>query len=184
MKNRSIVPSALLLATVLALPAGAADTLPNKDHKFVMDAAAGGLEEVQLGQLAAQKGASADVRSFGQQMVTDHSAANEKLKQVATSKGLTPPAQLTGEMKKDYDLLSQLSGAAFDRAYMDMMVKDHKKDVSDFEQESKTGKDTQIRAFASDTLPTLRHHLEMAQNVDKAVDKGSSAGSSHAGSHP
>lgn len=179
MKNRSILPIALLLATVLALPVLAADSLPNKDHKFVMGAALGGLEEVQLGQLATQKAASADVRSFGQKMVTDHSAANDKLKQLATSKGLTPPTQLTGEPKKDYDYLSQLSGAAFDRAYMGMMVKDHKKDVSEFEQEAKTGKDSQVRTFASDTLPTLRHHLEMAQNIDKTL--GSS--SSHAGGH-
>ena len=170
MKNRSILPTALLLATALALPAGAAQgTVTNKDHKFVMEAATGGLEEVRLGQLATERAASADVRSFGQQMVTDHGQANQKLTQLATGKGLTPPTELTGDKKKDYDRLSQLSGAAFDRAYMQAMLTDHRKDVNEFRVEAKSGKDGDVKGWAAKTLPTLEEHLKLAQDANRAV---------------
>jgi putative membrane protein len=139
--------------------------LSASDKKFVMDAAVGGMEEVTLGQLAAQKATDPDVKNFGQKMVDDHSKANDQLKQVASQKGITVPSSLPASKQKDVDKLSKLSGAAFDKAYVSMMVQDHKKDVAEFQKESKNGKDTDIKGFAANTLPTLQDHLKMIQDI-------------------
>src|SRR5689334_10757965 len=108
------------------------------DSAFVTKAAVGGLAEVKLGQLATQKASSSDVKQFGQQMVDDHGKANEELKQLASSKGITLPTDLDAKHQATYDRLSKLDGAAFDRAYMQDMVADHNEDVSEFRRESKS----------------------------------------------
>lgn len=154
-------------------------TLSSSDHKFVMEAAEGGMMEVELGRIAAQKGTSPDVKSFGQRMVDDHSKANDKLKQVASSKGVTVPASLPAAKQKEIDKLNQLSGAAFDNAYVSHMVADHKKDVAAFQKESNSGKDTDVKAFATNTLPTLQEHLKMIQDISSKM--GSSGHAGHTG---
>ena len=135
------------------------------DHKFAMEAAMGGMAEVELGRLAAQKGASDEVRQFGQRMVDDHSKANEQLTQVASSKGMTLPTALDAKHQAEMQKLSALSGDAFDRAYVKMMVKDHKKDVAEFQKESSRGADPDIKSFAATALPTIQEHLQMIQRI-------------------
>jgi putative membrane protein len=135
------------------------------DEKFVEKAAQGGMAEVELGQLATQKASSDDVKKFGQRMVDDHSKANEELKQVAGSKGIDLPMSLNAKDQATKDRLSKLSGDAFDRAYLQDMVKDHIKDVAEFQHESKSGKDSDIKNFASQTLPTLQEHLNQAKSI-------------------
>jgi putative membrane protein len=157
--------------------------LSASDKKFVMEAATGGMEEVQLGQLAAQKATDPDVKNFGQKMVDDHSKANDQLKQVASQKGVTVPSSLPASKQKDVDKLSKLSGAAFDKAYVSMMVKDHKKDVSDFQKESKSAKDSDVKGFASNTLPTLQDHLKMIQDIHSRMSGGSKTASKSGMSH-
>jgi len=153
---------------------GASDAkLAHGDKKFVEDAAKGGLAEVQLGQLAAQKAQSPDVKKFGQRMVDDHTKANDQLKQIASSKGVELPSDLDRSARREHDKLSKLSGADFDREYMKHMVSDHKKDVKDFEKEAKSGKDADVKNFASSTLPTLQDHLQMAQQTDASVRSAS-----------
>jgi putative membrane protein len=149
--------------------AGTMGKMSAKDKKFMMDAATGGMEEVALGKLAASNASDADVKSFGQRMVDDHSKANDQLKQVAQSKGVTLPADVTKSQQKDIDKLSKMNGAAFDSAYMKMMVSDHKKDVAEFSKEAKSGADTDVKSFASTTLPTLQDHLKMAQDAAAKV---------------
>jgi putative membrane protein len=139
------------------------------DLTFVLDAAKGGMAEVELGQLAADKASSDDVKKFGQRMVTDHSKANDELKTLAQSKSITLPSQVDAKDKATHDRLAKLSGAAFDRAYMAHMVTDHRKDVGEFRKESTAGKDSDVKAWAAKTLPTLEEHLKMAQDTDKAV---------------
>jgi putative membrane protein len=136
------------------------------DEKFAMEAAVGGMEEVQLGQLAAQKGASDEVRQFGQKMVDDHSKANQDLMQVASGKGWTLPTALDAKHQADVQKLSALTGDAFDRAYVKMMVSDHKKDVGEFQKESARGMDADVKSFATRTLPTLQEHLQMIQRIN------------------
>src|SRR3954468_10396471 len=139
------------------------------DQMFVMKAAKGGLAEVQLGQLAADKASSDEVKKFGQRMVTDHGKANDELKSLAQSKNITLPTDLDAKDKATHDRLSKLSGAAFDRAYMQAMLADHQKDVSEFRTESKSGSDPDVKAWAAKTLPTLEDHLKMARDTNGAV---------------
>jgi len=96
------------------------------DKTFMTKAAQGGMAEVELGQLATQKGQSDDVKKFGQRMVDDHSKANDQLKSLASEKGVTLPTSLDAKDRALKDRLSKMSGAQFDKAYMQAMVKDHK----------------------------------------------------------
>jgi putative membrane protein len=160
--------------TTTSTTTGAKAKLSAADRKFVMEAAEGGMAEVELGRLAASQGTNPDVKAFGQRMVDDHSKANDKLKTIATEEGITLPTTLKGEMKTMHDKLSKTSGAAFDKMYMSHMVKDHVKDVKEFEKESKSGKDADVKQFAADTLPTLREHLQMAQTTATAIGAMSS----------
>jgi len=152
------------------------DGVSEYDRHFVEETASVGMLEVELGKMAQEKSQSSDVKAFAQHMVTDHSQANDKLKSLATSKGIQIPAELQAEHKAKRDALAKLSGEAFDRHYMDDMVKGHEATVTKFEHEIRTGSDDDIKQFAKDTLPTLREHLAQAQKVDKATDAAADAG--------
>jgi putative membrane protein len=152
-----------------------ASKLSSADSKFVKEAAVGGMEEVSLGQLAAQKATDPDVKNFGQKMVDDHSKANDQLKQVASQKGITVPSALPASKQKEVDHLSKLSGAAFDKKYVSMMVQDHKKDVAEFKKESTKAKDSDVKSFASATLPTLQDHLKMIEDISAKMHPTKSA---------
>lgn len=141
----------------------------NTDKSFVMKAAAGGMAEVELGNLALKQASSNEVKQFAQRMIDDHGKANQELKQYADSKSITLPAAMGDSHKKLFDKLSKLSGAAFDREYMNEMLKDHEKDVALFERESKSGKDAELKAWVDKTLPTLREHLQLARDTSAKV---------------
>lgn len=144
-------------------------SLTDKDNEFVMEAASGGLMEVELGRLAQQKASNARVKEFGSMMVTDHSKANDELKSLAQSKGITLPGTMTDKHQKHVKDLGEKSGADFDKAYMNMMVDDHKEDVDKFEDCSKDSKDADLKAFATKTLPVLQKHLADAKSIKDAV---------------
>jgi len=146
-----------------------AASLSEKDKEFVIEAAQGGMAEVSLGQMAAAKATNNDVKEFGNRMVTDHSKANDELKQLATNKGITLPADPGADEKKTEEALSKKSGKAFDKAYMTDMVKDHEKDVAEFQKESKDAQDPDLKAWVTRTLPTLQDHLKMAKQVASKV---------------
>ena len=137
----------------------------SEDIEFVLDAAKGGMAEVQLGKLATERGQSDEVKKFGQRMVDDHTKANEELKSIAESKSIKLPDELEGKDKALMTRLEKLNGAAFDRAYMNAMVTDHQKDVNEFKKESNAGRDPQVKSFASSTLPTLEEHLQQAKQT-------------------
>lgn len=148
--------------------------MSSQDRNFLMDAAMGGMMEVELGKLAVQNGASDAVKQFGQRMVDDHSKANTELMSLATSKGVTLPTELDAKHKEHVTKLSGRTGAEFDREYGKMMVSDHNKDVSEFEKQSTRGADPDLKAFASRTLPTLQEHLQMARTLPGAERGGNS----------
>ncbi len=127
------------------------------------------MAEVELGQLASSKAQSDQVKQFAQRMVTDHGKANDELKSLVQSKGVTLPADSGAHHKAMKDRLSRLSGAEFDRAYMQEMDTDHRKDVNAFRKESQSGKDAEVKAWAAKTLPTLEEHLQMAQSASRAA---------------
>jgi putative membrane protein len=139
------------------------------DMKFVIDAADGGLLEVKLGELAKTKAVMPEVKEHAQHMIDDHSKANEELKALAAQKNITLPQDLSEDHKKDFNDLNEKSGEDFDKAYVEFMVKDHKKDIDKFEEEYNKGKDEDIKKWASEKLPTLRHHLEMWENTKKMI---------------
>lgn len=143
--------------------------LDRADRKFLETAAKDGLAEVELGQLASQRAESPEVKQFGQRMVQDHGKANDQLKQLAQSKGMEVPTETDKSHQKKMEKLQKLNGAAFDKQYMDDMVKDHKKDVKEFEKASKSAKDPDVKAFAAKTLPTLQSHLQQAESLEKSV---------------
>jgi putative membrane protein len=145
----------------------AAPSADRNSQKFIKDAIEGNLAEVQMGKLAQDKSMDEGVRSFGDMLVKDHSAGNEKATEVANAIGVTPPTEPNSKQKAMYDKMSKLSGAAFDREFAKMMVDDHKKDIKDFEKEAKS-QNEQVAAFAKDTLPTLHKHLDTAESLAKA----------------
>ena len=140
--------------------------MSSQDHEFIMDAAMGGMMEVELGRVAAQKGTSDAVKQFGQRMVDDHSKANSELMSLASGKGITLPTELDQKHRNEVTKMSNMSGAEFDRSYSKMMLSDHTKDVAAFEKESTKGGDADLKAFASKTLPTLQEHLQLAKALN------------------
>lgn len=139
------------------------------DARFVMFAAMGGMAEVEMGRLAVQKGASEDVRQFGQRMIDDHTRANEELMRIVSPKGMMPPTTLDAKHQMAMQKMSALSGEKFDREYAKMMVGDHKKTVTEFQKEAGRGADPEIKAFAAAQLPALQEHLQMAQRLNDKV---------------
>lgn len=130
-----------------------------------MKAGAGGAAEVALGRMATQKATRDDVKQFGQKMVDDHTQAGDELKRIASGKGTPPPDAPTPAQKKDADKLSKLSGAGFDRAYLNQMVLDHQRTIALFRTESRSGRDAELKDFATKTLPTLQEHLTMVKGL-------------------
>jgi len=161
-----------------------ANKMTSQDRNFIMDAAMGGMEEVELGRVAAQKGMSAAVKQFGQRMVDDHSQANSELMSLASSKGITLPTELDQKHRAEVTKFSAMSGAEFDREYTKLMVSDHRKDVSEFEKESTRGTDPDLKAFATKTLPTLQEHLKMAEALPGAKSGGGNMNSNRNSNRP
>jgi putative membrane protein len=131
----------------------AQNPLSAKDKTFMKKAAKGGMMEVAMGKLAQQNGQSDDVNSFGKRMVTDHSKANDELKSIAQQKGVKlPNKELTEKWSSD-------------KAYMDMMVKDHEKDLAEFQAETKDGSDPDVKNFADKTAKVVQEHLDLAKET-------------------
>jgi putative membrane protein len=139
------------------------------DRTFMMKAAQANLAEVEAGRLAGEKSTNSDVKKFAQMMVDDHSQANEQLTDLAQKKNISLPNEPDDAHKKDAGRLSDLKGAEFDRSYMTMMVQDHVKAVALFEATAKAAKDSDVRAFAEKTIPVLKHHLDMARDLNNKV---------------
>ena len=140
-------------------------TVSEEDSKFAVEAASGGMMEVQLGELAQQKASNQKVKDFGAKMVRDHSKANDDLKTIAGSKNITLPPAPGEDHMEHIKKLSEKSGKEFDKDYIKMMVDDHEKDIDHFEKCSKDAKDAELKAFAAKTLPTLREHLAEAKKI-------------------
>lgn len=164
----ALISGAFLSLSIVAT-AQEAKKLDSSTEHFMKEAAQGGLAEVTLGQMATSQAESKEVKDFGQRMVTDHSKANEELKKLAALEGVTLPTKMDDNAQATQQRLAKLSGAAFDRAYMEEMVKDHRKDVSDFQQQASRGDDPEVKNWAAQTLPTLEKHLDLAQNTAEKV---------------
>jgi putative membrane protein len=145
-------------------------TLDDNTRDFVMEAASGGMMEVELGQLAQQKATNQRVKDFGAMMVRDHSKANEDLKTAVSGK-ITVPATLSDKHQGHINDLKEETGADFDRDYIKMMVNDHEADIKKFEDIARDSKDQAVRDFANNALPTLRNHLAEAKSIRDELSK-------------
>ena len=134
--------------------------LSTADNDFILAAAQGGMTEVKLGELAAQKGLRDDVKAFGQMMVKDHTAINGDLKALATQKGVTLPDSLDAKHQGMVDKMAALTGSEFDDAYIAGMIEDHKMDAKEFKAESAATKDMDIKSFVDKSIPVVDEHLK------------------------
>lgn len=160
----------ITLMSIGGLAAKAQIPQPDPDttaRHFIIVASIGNLQETAAGQLASQKAKRADVRSFGQMMVKDHEQAEKTLVQLAKSKGIALPVAATTGIRPDPRLKN--AGDDFDKLYVHAMVSAHNNTVQSFQTYATTGKDPQVRAFAQQTLPTLKTHLEAIKAIDKQL---------------
>ncbi len=136
---------------------------------FLVNAANGGMTEVKLGQMASEKGVNQRVKDFGAYMVHDHSAANDEVKTLAAQRNVTLPDSVSEENQKLINELSTKTGRAFDKAYIDAMIKDHKSDIDEFQEAGNKVNDADVKTFIDNTLPKLRAHLDSASAVKKVL---------------
>ena len=153
--------------TVANSAANAANTLANavssatksSPESFMKDAAQGGMAEVKMGELASKNAKDPEVKKFGQMMVTDHGAAGKDLEALAKKKNFTLPTDI-GSHQSTYDKLSKLTGADFDKEYVNEMVSDHEKDLKEFQSQAANSSDADVKAFAAKVVPVIQKHVD------------------------
>jgi putative membrane protein len=150
------------------------------EQRFMNEAAAGGMAEVHMAQVAQKQAQSEQVKSLAQRIEKDHTTANNELKALADRRGVSLPTAPDPKHQATMDRLAKLEGAAFDRAYAKHMVSEHKKDIAKFQRASTNLLDTDLKNFASKTLPNLQEHLRMAQEAAGQKATASAAAKSDA----
>jgi putative membrane protein len=170
----TVALSVLVATSLLGSGSAMAQGLSAEEQQFIKKAAAGGLAEVKLSELADKRASDPKVKVFATQMVTDHTQANNELKPIAESNKIPVPTKLAGENEATYKHLEKLSGAKFDAAYIKVMVSDHDKTVSAFEEASSKVKDPTLKAFIDKTLPVLRQHQQHIHEIQNAAAPGKS----------
>ena len=139
--------------------------LAASDATFVQTAAQGSMTEIQAGQLAQTKAKSPKVKTFATQMVTDHTANFDQLKQVVANKGVTLPTDVSDQQKTALTQLQGETGRAFDKDYVADMVAGHEAMLEAFQSEAQTGTDADLKKYASDTIPAIQQHLAEAKKL-------------------
>lgn len=152
-------------ATTTGSTGGTVSALTPEDKEFLSSAGMAGLAQVQQSELALRTEASEAVQAFARRMVAEHSKSNAELQLLATMKGAALPTELAGAPQEAVHHLSQLTGAAFDSAYAQHMVADHRKAVADFEAALAKTQDADVRAWIEKTLPALRQHQQEAERL-------------------
>lgn len=180
--RRNAVAVAVLAGAALGSSglAAAADAMPGADagmmtaHKtptkddveFFQKAALSGMTEIAAAKIAIAKSSDPEVKNFAQKMIKDHGKADAELMALATKKGITLPAALDKEHQARLDDLNKESGKDFDDEYSDMMSSAHEDAVDLFTETAKDSKDVDVKMFATETLPTLKVHKTMADQLD------------------
>jgi putative membrane protein len=168
--SKIFVATIVAIAAVVGLGPGAwAQTVPSPDQQFMVEAARGGIAEVELGRVAAQRAATDAVRQFAQRMAAEHGVANQELMQLAQRRGVTLPREVGPAHRAAIDRLSTLSGPAFDQAYMNEMMRAHQQDAALFTREAREGQDAEVRGWAAKTLATINEHQRLAYDAHARV---------------
>lgn len=165
MFKKTIIATGLVALALSSAAVQAQDkTAADKDsQKFISNAIQGDIAEVEIGQLAQEKGKSEAVKQFGAMLVKDHGAHKDKAMQVASELGVKPPTGSSVSSKATYLKLKVLSGDTFDRSFAKSMVSDHQADIKEYQKEA--SKTDAAGALAKETLPVLQHHLQTAQSL-------------------
>lgn len=150
-----------LMATSIAI----ASAKDKPSEAFLKKAIEGNFAEVRMGDLAQKNGQSDGVKSFGKMLSADHSAANQKALDAAKGLGMNPPTEPNAKQKADYERMSKMSGAGFDKMFAAHMVADHQKDIAEYKKASKI-KDA-AGEYASGQIDTLQKHLEDAKSLKR-----------------
>lgn len=164
-ENRDSIGASGPITTTERATGQSGSYLSEQDQTFIKEASQGGMMEVKMGRLAAQKGHSEAVRQLGQKLVQDHSKANQELKLLASQKNITLPTETPSEHEAMLSHLQSLEGAEFDKAFRKHAVEDHQKDIQKFQTASQSP-DADLKAFAQKTLPVLQQHLQMAEKIE------------------
>ena len=147
------------------------NALSSRDKYFITKAAQAGHAEVAAGKIAGSKSSNDAVKKFSEEMVADHVKAGDELAAIAQKKGITPPAEPDSVHKKLNDKLESAKPGEFDKLYVrEAGIKDHKAVVLLFEDQAKNGTDADLKAFAQKTLPTIKHHYQMAEDLSKPAN--------------
>lgn len=147
-------------------------SLSAESMDFLQEAASAGMMEVELGNLASQKGSSQEVKDFGEKMVQDHTRSNAELMSIASQKNVDLPKSMMDEHQSMVDMLSNLSGEEFDKAYINHMAEDHEEDIEKFEEAANDVQDSDLKAFAQKTLPILQQHLQTVKQIQQNLENG------------
>ena len=136
---------------------------------FLVKAADGGLAEVSAGQVAQSKAVNESVKLFASMMISDHTAANQQVKDFASRYGVALPSAASEEHQKKIDDVNKKEGKAFDKAYMSLMVDDHKKTIDLFKDAAGKAGNEEVKNFINNTIPKLQLHLDSAQAIEKRL---------------
>src|ERR1700712_323285 len=155
--------SSFVAAAIAVLSVSVVSAKDKPSEAFLKKAIEGNFAEVSMGDLAQKNGQSDDVKSFGKMLSSDHAAANQKAMDAAKGLGVTSPSGPNAKQKADYDKMSKMSGADFDKMFAAHMVADHQKDIAEYKKETKM-KDA-AGEYASSQIDTLQKHLETAKSL-------------------
>ena len=167
--------SALALAALLSAPAFAQNKMDNDDASALKQVVQANLNEVAAGKTAQSKAQSPDVKSFAQKMVTDHGKMAEELTALAKKKDVSVPQDANMKDMAQMKLMERKSGAEFDQAFMEHMVKDHEQTLKDVQDIAAKVKDSELKAALQKATPKIKDHLELAQRISKSAAAGSSS---------
>jgi putative membrane protein len=152
----------MLLAALLAGAVPALAASPTSEANFLQQAVHTESTEAQIGQLAVQKGNSTGVKKLGQMLVEDHAAGGQAATRLANTLQVSLPVNESGDQEATYRALSGLSGASFDNAFINAVIKNSRAAIDKYKAQAASG-DGEVAAYADRTLPLLERHLQMAR---------------------
>jgi putative membrane protein len=141
--------------------------------EFVKTAGQNHKAEIELAQLAQSKAQNPQVKQYAQTLANDHQAANQQVTQIAQKLNVEIPSEFTAAQTSTKDRLQGLSGAEFDKVYIDTMVENHQKGIETYRTATELAQED-VRIYAESTLPALRTHLEQAQQIQETLAAGDS----------
>lgn len=153
-------------------PSAQSAQMAQSDQEFVKKAAAAGLAEVETGKLAKKRASSDEVREMAEQMIDDHSRANDRLTAIASRQNISLPKEPGDEERREMERLQKLSGQAFDRALLAHERKAHRETIALYSKQAESGSNPELKQFAAEQLPKLREHLEKVESLQRKLGGG------------